>query len=177
MFAWAAKLTPYGGADRKAIKRIVKDLKKENKKRALYAQKRKAVIAQHSKAAVQARRLAKLRWAVVNKGDPGVFLGTIGGVRGYWRRSERLLAPERQAIIGNARGREGHIKGQRGRLSWTKPGSHPQLLVALARDTKYKGIFDYHAVVNRAFAEEMTPEKLASSLDYYLKKQRMLSGG
>ena len=171
MFSWAAKLTQYGGADRREIKRIVKRVAAEKKRRALYAEKRKTVLAQHLKPEVQARRLAKLRWAVVSKGAPGVFLGTIGGVRGYWERSERFVKEDRDAALADSRANGKFRKERTTRLSWTKPGSRPKLLVALSRETTYKGIFDYNKVVNQSFAEQMSPEKLKASLNYYLGKK------
>lgn len=47
-----------------------------------------------------ATRMQALRWVKRSDNKPGVFFGSIGGVRGYWSRPERSVAigPRRKGV-------------------------------------------------------------------------------
>lgn len=178
MFAFTAQLTQYDGIDRKYIKKLGRQLKAEKKRRATYKGKRQALVAQGLPQDKQAKRMAKLRWMHVAKGNPGIFFGTIHGVKGYWRRPERLSGAERQTIIDAARARPTRPNTPTGRsgIGYTRPGSKAQLLVAVARETKYRETFDYDGEVDAAYADNMTEMAFQASMIYERRRARMLSG-
>lgn len=177
MFAFTAQLSPFDGIDRKYIKKLGRQLRSEKKRRAQYRGKRQALVAQGLPQDKQSKKMAKLRWAHVAKGDPGIFFGTIHGVKGYWRRPERLSGADRQSLIDAARSRPTRPNTPTGRsgIGYTKPGSKAELLVAVARETKYRETFDYDGKVNAAYAEHMTEAAFQASMAYERRKAQMLS--
>ncbi|WP_421477708.1 hypothetical protein [Agrobacterium tumefaciens] len=174
MFAFTAKLSTQHGVDRRYVKKLARQLKAEKKRRATYRGKRAAVVAQNLTADKQKNKLAKLKWVHASKNDPGIFLGTIGGIKGWWQRPERYLNSERQSIIGTARG----SSGSRGasNLSRTRPGSKAKLLVALAKETNYNATFDYAGEVSQAFSDNMTEAAFTSAMEYQRRRQRLING-
>ncbi|CAN7332737.1 hypothetical protein [Neorhizobium tomejilense] len=174
MFAFTAKLSPQDGIDRKYVKKLGRQLKAEKKRRALYRGKRAAVVAENLPADKQAKKLARLKWTHVSKNAPGIFLGTIGGIKGWWQRPERYLNTERHAVISASRG-PGASAGP-SNLSRTRSGSKAKLLVALAKETDYDVTFDYDGEVNQAFADNMTQAAFTSSMEYQRRRQRLIDG-
>lgn len=177
-FAFTAQLSPYDGIDRKYVKKLGRQLKAEKKRRTTYRGKRQALVAQGLPQDKQTKRMAKLRWTHVSKGDPGIFFGTIAGVKGYWRRPERLSGVERQSLIAAARARPTRPNTPTGRsgIGYTKPGSKAELLAAVTRETKYRDTFDYEGQVNAAYAQHMTEAAFQASMAYERRRARMLSG-
>ncbi|WP_139015576.1 hypothetical protein [Ensifer aridi] len=177
MFAFTAQLSPYDGIDRKYVKKLGRQLKAERRRRTLYRGKREALVAQGLPQDKQTKRMAKLRWVHVAKGDPGIFFGTIHGVKGFWRRPERLSGDERQSIVDAARSRPTRPNTPTGRsgIGYTKPGSKAELLVAEARGTKYQETFDYDGQVHSAYAEHMTEAAFQASMAYERRRARMLN--
>lgn len=143
LFAYSAKLTQYGGVDRKYLKKLSKQAKDEKAARKALAARRKAA-ADNTEMSPKERR--KLKWVVASKNKPGIFFGTLYGLKGYWQRSERLTRTARRKT---------------GSPVWTKPGSHPKLLFAVKSEVKSKAIFHYDAVVAEAFL------KKANSVEFY----------
>lgn len=176
IFSFTKKLSPGDGIDRRYIRQQMRKLKTENTKRAATKVKRAAVIAERLPAAEQKRKLARLKWSVVSRNAPGVFVGTIAGVKGLWQRPERYTARERQAVIDAARAGRPSPPGGRSSLPYTRPGSTAKLLVAMSRETRHRATFDYSGEVNTAYAAHMTQAAFDASLEYERRRHRMLNG-
>ena len=141
LFAYSAKVTQYGGVDRKYLKQLSKRAKTERGKRAALRAQRAAL----GPDATPKQRKA-VKWITASRNQPGIFFGEVYGLKGYWQRPERYRA------------------GNRPGPSWTKAGSHATLLFAVKSTIKNKPIFDYNGVVSRQFGRYMTPYEWADAL-------------
>lgn len=146
----------FGGLARGALKALGKMAKKERVARAALAPRRAAVrtlrnAAPSEKARVRvAKRLQPLKWVVKSKNEPGIFVGTVGGVRGYWTRPARSLAAGTRT------------KGVRTVLP--RGDNRPELLLAFADQAKYRPKLKYQDLVTRAQRTKMTSAQFASEL-------------
>lgn len=171
LFAYSAKLTKYGGVDRRYLKQISKQAKAEKERRRELASKRRAAAGDPNMTPARRR---KLKWVVASKNKPGIFFGEIYGIKGYWKRSQRITPHDRKWMAKSSK-IHGHVYGemheQTGKAPkgiWTKAGSHPELLFAVQSTIKNKPIFEYDKVVRKAFEEHASPENFRKALDQYL---------
>lgn len=134
LFVYSAKVTQYGGVDRRYLSKISKQAKSERNRRKELRARRKAL----GPDATPKQRKA-LQWQTVSRGKPGTFFGTVYGVKGYWKRPERW---------------EGD--------PWI--GEHAELLFGVKSSVVNRPLFDYNGVVSKHFAEQMTPQKWAEAL-------------
>lgn len=162
LFAYSAKLTKFGGVDRRYLKQLSKQAKTERQKRKELAAKRKAASDNPNMTAAQRRRL---KWVVASKNKPGIFFGEVYGLKGYWRRSERITPWDRENMAIRSRLYGGVGKAPKG--IWTKAGSHPELLFAVKSAIKNKPIFEYDKVVRKAFEENASPKEFSEALKLY----------
>ncbi len=183
MFASAEKLSRYGGVDLKYVKRLMKKVKEERAQRSAYRERRKMLSSTVMPAAEKQAAMEQLKWNFVSKNKPGVFIGTIHGIKGVWERPQRMKAKQRQRVIKKARKERGdawdeHFGGatkyKTQGLGWTKPGSQAKLLVAMARETKYKPTFDFFGVTQAAMSEQMTAENFAQLLNTEMTSAKKL---
>ena len=72
LFAYSAKLTQFGGVDRKYIKKLSRQVKDEKAARKALAARRKATS---GNAEMTPKERRKLKWVVASKNKPGIFFG------------------------------------------------------------------------------------------------------
>ncbi len=151
LFAWSSQTTQYGGVDRKYLKRISAENRKERKARAAMAAKRKALgplkwDERHSK-----KRL-RLNWTQRTQGKGGIFFGEVHGLKGYWQRPDRHFE-ELQFENGRLKHAYPAPKSGTKNRSYTVEGQRLRLLFAVKSTVNYKKRFDYNKEVAEAFSE------------------------
>ncbi|TCA41716.1 hypothetical protein E0J16_34065 [Rhizobium pisi] len=127
------------------MKRIVGRNKNDKTQRRAQRSLRAAFTAAHP-----GRRLPDaLKWKTLSSNRPGVFFGTVGGIKGYYNRPQRMTLRQHAALVGSG-----------GNVSWVRGGSKPKLLLAFTNETKYRPIIDYSAAVDRAARQNLTQPNL-----------------
>ncbi len=128
------------------VKRITERNKTEKMKRAALRGQRAAFRTGH-----RGEQLPDaLKWINASGNRPGVFFGTVGGVKGYYNRPQRMTSRQHAAQVGAAGGN----------IPWVRPGSKPKLLLGFTNATKYHPIIDYSAAVDRAARTYLTQPNL-----------------
>ncbi len=156
LFAWSTQKTQYGGVDRKYLKKLAREHKREKKARAAMAAKRKAYGPARGNDYYSAAR-QRLNWTGVTKGKGGIFFGEVHGLKGYWRRPDRYHI-EHEWYSGKYSSGFIRIQGKptgesEQNRSYTKIGQRLELLFAVKSTVNYKKRFDYNKEVAEAFAQ------------------------
>lgn len=173
MFGFTSQLSEYGGVDRKFIKKLGQRNKKEKKARATLEKRRQNVRNQKTTRAKKQVKLDKIRWQILHPDDPGIFFGTVHGVKGYWQRPQRMLGSERRSLIENARqGQSDEQRAAPSSIGYTRVGESVKLLAGVYDETNYTPSFDYAGEVAKAFRKHFTERAFQSSMSYNVSRFR-----
>ncbi|MEY9831075.1 hypothetical protein ABIA25_002890 [Sinorhizobium fredii] len=153
LFAWSAQKTQYGGVDRKYLKKLAREHRKERKARAAMAAKRKALGHIRPEERYGKSKRLRVNWTQHTKGKGGIFFGEVHGLKGYWRRPDRHHAEYDLHDDGRIKkGWSAPKLGSKNR-SYTVEGQRLQLLFAVKSTVNYKKRFEFDKEVAEAFAQ------------------------
>lgn len=147
---WSSRKTKYGGVDRRFLKRTAQRNRDEKAKR-------KDLRARRQSAAAAGLPTRDHSWVKNSRNRPGVFFGTVDGVRGYWERPKRTKA---------ARVRK------RGVVTVRPEGNNrPKPLVLMQDRVTHKPFFRYDWYVRESFRVKGTRAYWDKALKQELRRR------